>query len=268
VSKLLPGGVWTGDERRQGFAFHPVTGAFEQTVLEHVDDGAMRPFEVTRMLLASLASLGGAAPTEAAIRELSVGDRSFLMRRLAIHLGQDTQWLTARCARCGERFDFQLTASTLPVKAAGDGYPFATVETSLGRCRLRVPTGTDEEACVALDAAADPARTLTRLLLIEPRTIDPEALSTDDLMAIEAAVEAASPEVTTRAAITCPACAAGNEVELDPSALDRGGVDTLYADVHALASHYHWSEVEILALPRERRERYLRMVDHAQGMTH
>lgn len=264
---LLPGGVWTGDERRHEFAFHPVTGALEQLVLERAD-GTGRPFEVTRILLASLASLAGSPPNKAAIRELSIGDRSFLMRQLAIHLGRDTQWLTAGCARCGERFDFQITASTLPVKVAGDGYPFATAETSLGCCRFRVPTGADEEACAALDDAVDPARLLTRLLLMEPRAIDAEALSREDLMAIEAAVEAASPEVTTRAAITCPACAVGNEVELDlDSCALRGGVDALYADVHALASHYHWSEAEILALPTQRRAQYLRMVDRARGMT-
>ena len=41
----------------------------------------------------------------------------------------------------------------------------------------------------------------------------------------------------------------------------------LLAEVHRLAWHYHWSEAEILALPRHRRQQYLRLIDAARGMT-
>ena len=37
-------------------------------------------------------------------------------------------------------------------------------------------------------------------------------------------------------------------------------VDTLYRDVHHLALHYHWSEGEILAMPRSKRLRYLSLL--------
>ena len=40
-------------------------------------------------------------------------------------------------------------------------------------------------------------------------------------------------------------------------------VDRLYTEVHHLALHYHWSERDILALPRGRRQRYLGLlVEH------
>jgi hypothetical protein len=32
-------------------------------------------------------------------------------------------------------------------------------------------------------------------------------------------------------------------------------------DVHRLASHYHWSESEIIRLPQWRRESYLEMIE-------
>ncbi|MGH7392800.1 MAG: DUF6760 family protein [Candidatus Rokuibacteriota bacterium] len=40
-------------------------------------------------------------------------------------------------------------------------------------------------------------------------------------------------------------------------------LETLYRDVHALAWHYHWSEREILTLPREKRRRYLGLLAQA-----
>ncbi len=41
----------------------------------------------------------------------------------------------------------------------------------------------------------------------------------------------------------------------------------LYREVHTLARYYHWSEVDILALSRERRRRYLALIDRALGPT-
>jgi hypothetical protein len=34
-------------------------------------------------------------------------------------------------------------------------------------------------------------------------------------------------------------------------------LDRLYQEVHHLALHYHWSEADILRLPRSKRLRYL-----------
>lgn len=39
--------------------------------------------------------------------------------------------------------------------------------------------------------------------------------------------------------------------------------DLLLTEVHALALHYHWSERDILALPRARRRRYLALLADA-----
>jgi hypothetical protein len=47
----------------------------------------------------------------------------------------------------------------------------------------------------------------------------------------------------------------------------RRSASELYDEVHALAWHYHWSEAEILALPRVRRQSYMSRVDRARGMT-
>jgi hypothetical protein len=45
------------------------------------------------------------------------------------------------------------------------------------------------------------------------------------------------------------------------------GADALYREVHVLASHYHWSEPEILAMTGRQRRRYLSLIaeDRARG---
>ncbi|HEX7048849.1 MAG TPA: hypothetical protein VF188_01455 [Longimicrobiales bacterium] len=37
-------------------------------------------------------------------------------------------------------------------------------------------------------------------------------------------------------------------------------IDALYREVHHLAFHYHWSEAEILAMTRSKRQRYLSLL--------
>ena len=68
-------------------------------------------------------------------------------------------------------------------------------------------------------------------------------------------------------ATPCPECGADNRVSIDPYfCLGRVSQD-LFGDIHRLASHYHWSEAEILAMPRWRRQRYLALIDRSRGMT-
>jgi hypothetical protein len=43
------------------------------------------------------------------------------------------------------------------------------------------------------------------------------------------------------------------------------GADALFREVHALASHYHWSETDILTMTRRQRRRYLSLIAEAQA---
>ena len=42
-------------------------------------------------------------------------------------------------------------------------------------------------------------------------------------------------------------------------------LDTLYGELHLIASRYHWSEAEILRLTASKRRRYLRLIDSHAG---
>lgn len=248
---LLPGGIVKDGERRRSFEFRPVDGTLEAALAEAAAAPSM-PRAVTSVLAAALAELGGEPVEERTVRDLAVGDRQFLARQLSVHLGHDPVWLTAVCRACGESFDFEVRQADLPVKEAGESFPYAQA----GGLRLRVPTGADQEAIAGL-----PDERAVKILFERCR-IEGDG----DIAAAEAAIEEASPEVALAALAACPACGAGNEVAVDPYLGLPAHGEELFAEVHLLASSYHWSEAEILALPRARRRLYLRLIDRSRGL--
>ena len=72
------------------------------------------------------------------------------------------------------------------------------------------------------------------------------------------------PQAELRLGAACPTCGEPIDATLDAGALllDElaGDADALFAEVHALARHYHWSEGEILGLELPRRRRYLELL--------
>ena len=73
-------------------------------------------------------------------------------------------------------------------------------------------------------------------------------------------MEALAPSLYGRLDCSCHECGRSVALFFNPSSyvleeLARRAA-SIYDEVHALARSYHWSESEILALPRERRQRY------------
>jgi hypothetical protein len=271
----LPGGFWHQDELRRDFAFKPINGAVELAVAE--GDASSVPARVTAVLAAALDHIGGEAVTPAMVQGLAVGDRQFLMRQLAVLLDMDALWLNGECLHCGTRFDFPVHQSRFPLKEAGEGFPFAAVETSAGICRFRVPTGADQEVVALIDDDEQAVRLLVHRCLLgagerlgsrsatglaEPR------FTHADLASIERALEEVAPEVGMAAQVVCPDCGTTNVVALDPYICLNRSAAVLFTEIHTLAANYHWSEKEILGLPRARRQRYLDLIDRARGMAH
>lgn len=273
----LPGGIMRDGVRRREFAFRPLTGAVELALDEAAEADVPLPARVTAVLSATMEHVGGEDPLPATVAGLSVADRQYLMGRLALGLGRGDTWLTVACDRCGERFDFAVNYGELPVKAAGEGYPFATVETSLGPCRFRVPTGIDQEFLAGIDNDAEALRVLVSCCLTDfpgqkgkgmcPRDDGAGTFSPDDVARIEAALEAVAPEMAVSVQAACPDCGSLHLIDVDPyGVLHQYAGGSLLQEIHTIAATYHWGEAEILALPRERRRRYLELIDRARGM--
>lgn len=266
---MLPGGVRVGGELRRDYAFRVLDGIAEMALAEAAGATDL-PTQVTRALAAMLDHVGGIEPSVELLDGLSVADRQYLMTRLSAHLGTDQVWLTATCPQCEQKFDLAVRYSQLPVKPAGSDYPEIDVLTVHGRLRVRVPNGADQRAVLVV---ADPGRAraaLARRCIVAWDGGNPADLQLDHavLDAIDSAFESLAPEVATTAQAACPECQTASLIDLDPyHCLRRAGGDLFY-EVHLLASHYHWSEPEILSLPRWRRARYLGLIDRARGMAH
>lgn len=266
---VLPGGLCENGRRLREFRFRPVDGTLEMQLAEVSESASSLPAAVSLVLNTALEHIGGEPSSLERVRALCVADRQFLMRDLQAHLGQNGAWRSARCVACDNPFDFYLDCRELPVVEARGGYPYIDIEANAGTAtiRLRLPNGHDQER-LALMPPADNEDTELRLLLQWCLQPGAEAIELSDasLQQIDIAMDEMSPAVVTQISAACSHCGADQQLSLDPySVLNQGG-DELLQEVHQLAFHYHWSEQQILSLPRTRRHRYLALIDSARGM--
>jgi hypothetical protein len=130
---------------------------------------------------------------------------------------------------------------------------------------VRVPTGTDQRRWLesATDADALPV-TLATSLVDEVDGSAPHAgwaLPSSWLAPVEDALAGHDPTTDLTIGAVCTKCGGGFAVEIDIEALVLAELSrlqqALLRDIHVLASRYHWSEAQILALPAWRRAFYL-----------
>jgi len=265
---LLPGGIAVNESLNKDFAFAPLTGAIELALAESANSRNM-PDAVTRCLNAALQELGGESSNTKRVATLSVGDRHHLMRQLQILLDGDCSWYSATCTQCHADFDFQLTLSQLPIKPAGTGYPFVDIPTSAGNCRFRVPNGSDQSS---LAQRADEERLLTDLLQRCLISVDGQSthktieFSSEEQQRIESALENMAPEIGCEISVCCIECQSSNTVTINPYACIAKSRQGILPDIHKLAWYYHWSEHEILHMPKQRRQMYLDMIDVSRAI--
>jgi hypothetical protein len=233
---------------------------------------------VTAVLADCLLRVGDLAPVDEALtRGLTVGDRSYALLRLReATFGPDVA-LVAHCAwpDCGEKVDVAFRIPDVPVTEQAERGPVHAVTLSPEAApdaadrvrRFRLPTGADQEACAAL-LDVNPAAALRVLLdacvLPDDRGDAQTELTPLARAEIEAAMAAVAggPALTMRAG--CPRCGRGFDIPFDVPDFFFGEVsasaDLLLRQVHYLAFHYHWAEAEILALPQEKRLRYVEVL--------
>jgi len=199
----------------------------------------------------ALARTGGIEGAEA----MPLGERdAALMRLRAARLGP-TLTCVETCPNCGALLEFDLATDDL-LAGMGAGAA-ATVTLSTGSHRLRALTAADLEAAAGLPREA--ARAALASAAAGAPVDDPA-----DIAAVEARLEAADPLAHVALDLACAACGAGWQAGFDIVALMwaelRAAGQGLMREIHALASAYHWSEAEILAVPAARRRRYLDMI--------
>lgn len=266
----LPGGLLRDGRLARLVRFRTLTGKLEET-LHSLSGGAVSPGFVTNILSIAVESLDGTPVTAQEISDMSVGDRQFLMLRLSVWLGEDHRWIRGRCEACTKFYDIGFRRSELPVKEAGEGYPNVSVEIRNNPVVFRLPSGRDQEATSSDQPEEDSIRDLLRRCMVSTDengdvTDFIHSLEEEEIGIIDGVMESIAPQVATEIITTCPECGARSVVKLDPYAMATPDEGNLYEEVHHLASHYHWSEEDILALTRDRRRLYIDLIDKEKGL--
>lgn len=281
---VLPGGVLDGDGRcHRVVRVRELTGADEERLSDRRYASAAG--QVTDFLAHVLVEVEGlGAPVDGErVAGMLVGDRDYLLLRLRQRTFGDGVHQVLRCPSpaCGRKADVEFAISEMPVRRAQQvlpSYPFNLSrpawesDPSSDRGELRLATGRDQEALGEL-AAVNPARAQTLLLsrvigsLGRRSELDEEQVRALPMALrgeLSARLAGLSPGPDLRIGIGCPHCGADMSYPFDLSAFFFAewtmSLDTLYREVHHLAYHYHWSEGEILHLPRAKRRRYLALL--------
>jgi hypothetical protein len=270
VSVNLPRGLFdpAGGQHREA-VLRPVTGHFEMRLAEL---RSAAPEAVDGLLAASLDRVGAYTEITAAhAAALSRGDRDFLLLQLRRGVFGDRLDLVVVCPNpaCRQSADLELRVSGLAPEPAAAAPEMIHAETPAGPALLREPTGADDASVAGLSGAAASALLWSRLVLdlAGQGTVSPQAWSRLDSgvrYAFALALAEAQSGPVLNFVSPCPSCGALMEVELDAAVLLAGemgsAADRMFAEVHLLAYHYHWSEDAILSLRRDRRWRYLELL--------
>jgi hypothetical protein len=263
----LPTGLFRDGTRHGEAAVRALTGADELLVQEAAAAGEPRAGVVSALLAACTRTIGEVHPVdEQAVDALSAGDREALLLHLHRLTFGDAVQAVVLCPACGETLDLDLKTSTLLLPQTAEAEAEVVVDLSVAgetwRARLRRPTGADQRAALhATDAAAALlARCAVEVIDADgaPRTLAtlPDAASE----ALDRALAALDPQADIRLDVACPACGERFAASFDAAghlfAELAAESNLLLHDVAAIARTLHWSEGDILDLPRARRRSY------------
>jgi hypothetical protein len=270
LSVTLPGGLHEKGVLQRHAEFKPLTGRIEQSIYSSSLQSGGLPVWISEILSSALHCIGNTAVDAAKASALCVADRQFLMLSLARMVSGDRYWLQGKCKQCSKKFDVRINQAELPVQKAGRGFPFVSVSLARHTISLRISTGGDQQEIQGLSQDAAIKTLLDKCIVaIKPETNHArfvDNLSDTDTQAIDDALDRVSPSIGTLINTECPECHASQVLEFDPYHLIQQQSAGLYHDVHRIAYYYHWSEQEILSLPKARRQLYLRMIDATQGV--
>lgn len=265
----LPGGLWVDGQLHRTAHIGDLTGRVERAFAGCRSPASTMPNAVSAVLAAAVKRIGTVPVSTDIAACLAVGDRIFLMLQLAMRYLGDLVWLSPICERCAQPFDVPVKRSQLSVRKPADDYPTTTLRLNGHEIRLRPPCGEDQRL-IAEIRREDAGSTLLACCIqsVDGAEPGPEYVATLDASAlrkIEAALQRAGPDVDCGVRAKCAECEQVQRIELEPYWLGDPAGSTLEVEVHRLASHYHWSESDILALPSKLRRRYCALIDRERG---
>lgn len=240
----------------EGIRLREVCGADEMAV---DDTGTRSALHLIRRLL----SEDYLSPKDARIdvAKIVTADRDRILAHIYRTLYGPKIASTLTCGHCTQQFDLDFSLDDLlshyPLDPAGNEE--GIYEDAVAG-RFRLPTGEDELqiACFAPDAAVTVL--LNKCLLndaVEGEWATKQA-------GLQAKMWAVAPILNVEMEAVCPECGHVQQILFDMQSFlltrlkqDRSG---LIQEIHCIASHYHWSQQEILALPKKIRQQYVALI--------
>jgi len=242
---------------------------------------------VTTILSRCVKRIGVISPvTKEVARGLLVADRQYLLLKLReATFGEQVQ-ATIRCPwpGCGKKVDIDFSINDIPIRESAIKEPIYKMDLSqdaayiedddeaCSEITFRLPNGGDQEV-ISPFLYENEARAFSMLLKRCIKGIGPihnpgeevvEKLSPLARKEIEKRMEEVAPKVELTMEANCPECSRDFSVPFDLQEFFFGELrtsrDLLYREVHYLAYHYHWSEQEILEMPREKRRGYIEIL--------
>jgi len=283
---FLPGGyVDSSGNAHREVEITPLTGREEELLA--VQDRQEVASLVTTVLQRCVQRIGTvSAITEDVIRNLLVADRQYLLLKLRELTLGDYVRATICCPwpGCGKKIMVSFTITDIPVTESIDKGAIYRMELSqeaafvsdrgdtYREITFRLPNGSDQELISPI-LVQNEAQALTLLLqrclhsiglLKHPDWELVNRLSPLARMEIEQQMEAVAPKVELMMESKCPECGRDYAVPFDIQHFFFGELrtnrDLLYREVHYLAYHYHWSEREIMDMPRQKRRTYIEIL--------
>ena len=242
---------------------------------------------VTMVLQRCIRRIGTISPvSQEMIRSLLIADRQYLLLKLReLTLGDAIQ-ASVFCpwSDCGKKIMVSFLTDDIPVinlvnkgstykmeLSAEAAFVADSGETYRKIC-FRLPNGSDQEELASI-VLQDEIRAQDLLL---QRCIHSIGLLQDldenmvtrlsplARLEIEQQMEALAPRVELTMESICPECCREYAVPFDVQNFFLGELrinqDLLYREVHYLAFHYHWSEREIMDMPRQKRRTYIEVL--------
>ncbi|RZI53874.1 MAG: hypothetical protein EOP16_00570 [Pseudonocardia sp.] len=281
LTGTLPGGYWDADGTlHRQVELDSLTGRDEELLMGAPDHKSAEL--VTELLARRIRRLGEISPVpEYVSRRLLVGDREYLLLRLReatfgrnVHAGLVCPW-----SECGSRVSVNFSIDEIPVAESGDKGPIYSMTLSTNaapetddddrRVRFRLPTGQDQEEVLPW-LRVNEAQALTQLLcrcicsigqFESPSHSQVKELSPLARAEIDKQMQSLAPGIDPVLETRCAHCGRSFLVPFNIQHFFFGELrvdrDLLYREVHYLAYHYHWSETDIMGMPRTARRTYL-----------
>ncbi len=259
---------------------HSINGLFLRAFGRFKDDliidfkQKVSPYHVTLILQSCTRDENGEKLDQAFFWDLTVGKRIECLLTIAT-LGPDNPSTLAFRFRCSSTACQQQMEMDIPIAEftdlehqTDDSYS-QLIELAGENLNVRKPTARDQLEWLKypFDDEKEAAETMVRTLIVDSKktsSIKP-LLFTDEVMErINKAMEDFDPLVNFRLQAQCPYCSDEDFYELE---LEKLALQKLYESrlnllktIHRLATQYHWSEQQILAIPPWRQSHYLTLI--------